>query len=136
MKKMNDYIKIGNHQFQTLVAVTDQEHQQGLKYYSWPPPIMSFYFKKAELHPFWMKDTPSPLDLIFCCDNKIIDIVAGTPFALHHIGPTDVTDLVVEVPANFSNKAGIKIGQSVHLQLSIKTTARLFQHELSKIALK
>lgn len=132
----SDWIKLGIHRLETLVAISDQEHERGLQFEVWPPPIMSFYFKKSGIHSFWMKDTPSPLDIIFCHNDRIIDIIAGQPLSLRHVGPNRETNLVVEIPRGLSKKIGLEIGQSAKLQLSIKTTAKLFQNELFKTTQK
>ena len=44
---MSDIISIKGQVFPTLVAVTEAEQSKGLMYQKWPPPIMSFPYKRA-----------------------------------------------------------------------------------------
>jgi hypothetical protein len=127
-----DRVKIGTHTLTTLVAVTPEEQSQGLMYQPWPPPIMTFAFLGRSIHKFWMKNTPSPLDLIFCCAGKVVQIYDGQPYSLDRIGPNEPTDLVVEMPRGLAHQLGIKPGQSVSLSYSIPTLSRLYQSRLTK----
>lgn len=129
---MKDWIILGNNRLETLVAISDQDHENGLMYRDWPPPVMSFPYNKAEQRKFWMKNTPSPLDLIFCNNNKIIAIYAGTPFSEELIGPNVSCNLVVELPQGLSNKLNLQINQRAQLHYSIMTVARRYRNELEK----
>ena len=122
-----DRILIKDKEFNTLVAISEEEQQRGLMFKSWPPPIMTFDFKKADYHKFWMKDTISPLDIIFCKRDKIIDIYKGQPLSLTFIGPDDKTDMVIEMPLGTAEKYGIKKGDSVNLKYSLNTLAKRFK---------
>lgn len=66
-----DIIVLGKNKFETLVARTPLEHLRGLMFKEWPPPIMSFPYSDAGIKKFWMKNTPSPLDIIFCYAGEI-----------------------------------------------------------------
>lgn len=128
-----DKVEINNHQLKTLVALTDEEKITGLSHQQWPPPIMSFIFDDAKYRKFWMKNTPSPLDIIFCRGGKIISIEPGEPFSLAQIGPDELCDLVIEVPAGLCCDLGIKKGHLIKLNLSLTTLAKKFGLLLSKI---
>lgn len=82
-----DEIFINGKKFPTKVAITEEEQQKGLMYVSWPPPVMVFPYQKSGQRKFWMKNTISPLDIVFCNDNKIIKIVKGEPLSTMMVGP-------------------------------------------------
>lgn len=117
----NDIVIIGENKFSTLVAITAGEQSYGLMEKSWPPPIMTFAYSKPDLHKFWMKNTPSPLDILFVHNNKVIDICFGEPYSNSLIGPNKMTDLVIELPRGHVFKHDIKIGDNCNLQMSLKT---------------
>jgi uncharacterized membrane protein (UPF0127 family) len=39
-----------------------------------------------------MKNTPSPLDILFCRSGKIIALEKGKPFSEKHFGPNEESD--------------------------------------------
>lgn len=110
---MNDTISIKGQVFETLVAVTEQEQQYGLMNRSWPPPIMVFPYKRAEVRRFWMKNTISPLDIVFCRESCVVGIFNGNPCSTALIGPNEPSDLVVELPAGTAAKLGLRLGDYV-----------------------
>ncbi len=121
---MSDEIIISGHRFPALVAITDKEHETGLMWRKWPPPVMIFPYKNATVRKFWMKNTLSPLDILFCRGNKIVDICYGEPLSTRMIGPDAPTDLVIELPHGTVKERGIRIGDQVRPVLSNKTIAR------------
>lgn len=72
---------------------------------------MSFLYKRPKINKFWMHNTSSPLDIIFCCNGKVIDICYGEPFSTKVLGPDRDSDLVIELPAGLALASDIKIGQ-------------------------
>src|ERR1700690_3750800 len=92
------YIYISNNIFPTLLAISALEQAKGLMFEKWPPPIMSFIYKRAQINKFWMGSTPSPLDIIFCCNGQVSQICAGEPFSTAVIGDDKPSDLIVEFP--------------------------------------
>ena len=127
---MSDRVIIGEKQFDALVAITAEEIETGLMYKSWPPPVMAFTFAKADIRRFWMKNTMSPLDIVFCRAGKVIGIFGGEPFSLDHIGPDEPCDLVVEFPSGTAKNNNISVGDSVKLSYSIPTLAKKFENNL------
>lgn len=123
---IKDFIIIKNNKIPTLLALTEEEKNKGLMYKAWPPPIMSFPFITAKPRKFWMKNTPSPLDIIFCKANKIVQIDSGIPYCLNHIGPNSPIDLVVEMPAGTAKSFNIKAGDNIKLKYSISSLAKEF----------
>lgn len=112
--------------FPTLLAISEQEQAKGLMYQAWPPPIMSFVYPMAKVSHFWMKNTPSPLDIVFCHKGKVSQICKGEPYSTAMIGASEPSDLIVEFPYGTVIQSNIKLGQNVDL---IKPT----RDELKKI---
>jgi len=121
---MSDKIYINGNEFNVLVAVTENEQRKGLMHRSWPPPIMIFPYNRAWPRKFWMKNTPSPLDIIFCNNKKIVGIYNGEPLSLENVGPNEPTDLVIEMPKGYASKYGIVEGDEVEIKYSLQTLAR------------
>lgn len=110
----SSYIKISKNKFQCLIAETEHEKQMGLMYVQPPAPIMLFPYKSAENCNFWMKNTPAPLELLFCKDNKIHTIKEGEPYSTQLI-KGGMADLVIEVPKGYVSKYSIKIGDEIEI---------------------
>lgn len=107
------YIYIDNNIFPTLLAVSEEEQQRGLMEQSWPPPVMTFVYSSPRVNKFWMKNTPSPLDIIFCSKGKVSQICLGEPYSTSVIGDNKFSDLVVELPYGTVITSGIKLGHQV-----------------------
>lgn len=106
------FIYLHNNIFPTLLAISAEEQSKGLMFQDWPPPVMSFIYSEPQLNRFWMKNTPSPLDIVFCCNGVIQQISRGDPFSTSVIGDIN-SDLVVELPYGTAKEAGIKVGHNV-----------------------
>jgi uncharacterized protein len=128
---MNDIVIIGDYKFNTLVAITEEEHNKGLMWKKAPTPIMSFPYDKPEVHKFWMQNTIAPLDILFCRAGKVIDIQKGSPFSVDLIGPDENTDLVVELPLGTVEKYNIATGSNIHLKYSTYTLSRKYSIKLA-----
>jgi uncharacterized protein len=109
------YIHINDNVFSTLLAISEAEQSRGLMYEPWPPPIMSFIYASPRINKFWMSNTPSPLDIVFCYQGKVSQLHAGEPHSTRVIGDNKFSDLIVEFPYGTVDKSGIKIGHSVGL---------------------
>lgn len=127
-----DKIIFGDYSLTTLVALTDEEQQQGLMRKPWPPPIMSFPYETAQIHKFWMKDTFCPLDIVFCRDDQVIALSAGEPLSLKHIGPDVPSDLVVELPRGMAHNLGIVPGTPAKLVCGLFTLAKKLELKMLK----
>jgi uncharacterized membrane protein (UPF0127 family) len=123
------FIHIANNIFPTLLAISFEEQAQGLMGQEWPPPIMSFIYTQAQVNRFWMKNTVSPLDILFCHQGRIKQICFGQPNSTAMIGDHQLSDLVIELPFGTSAASGIKLEHKVGL---VKPT----QDELKKIIAK
>ena len=110
MKK--GYIYIDDNIFESLLAISTNEQEKGLMGVEWPPPIMSFLYKEPKINKFWMHNTPSPLDIVFCNNGKINQICKGIPFSTEIIGDNTFSDIVIELPYGTCQKLGIKVNSS------------------------
>jgi len=119
------YLYIKNDVFPTLLAISASEQAKGLMHEPFPPPIMSFIYSYAGINNFWMKDTPSPLDIVFCHKGRINQICHGIPFSTEIISGNCPSNLIVEFPAGTVKQCGIKIGDDIGLikptELELKT---------------
>tara|TARA_R110000868_G_scaffold99024_4_gene272667 strand:- start:22380 stop:22754 length:375 start_codon:yes stop_codon:yes gene_type:complete len=111
----NGYLNINDNIFQTLLAITDEEQNNGLMYIKPPTPVMSFVYSYPKINKFWMKNTPSPLDIVFCKNGQITQIHYGEPFSTRIIGDNEFSDLVIEFPIGTVHNMNIKIGNCVEL---------------------
>ena len=130
----NDLVQIKTITFPTLVAVTPDEHATGLMWKKWPPPVMCFPYRNAEVRKFWMKNCLSPLDIVFCKDGKVISICYGEPLSTKQVGPNYPSDLVVELPHGTAVKCGINVGDDVKLQRTTRTIARDIQDIFKRLS--
>lgn len=120
------YVYVNSQIFPTLLAISEDEQAQGLMHKAWPPPVMAFVYGFPRVNKFWMKNTPSPLDIVFCFQGKVRQICTGEPHSTSIIGSDDLSDLVIEFPHGTVNSSGIKLGQNA---LLVKPTPE----ELKKI---
>ena len=74
-----------------------------------------------------MKNTISPLDIIFCHANVIVSIQKGEPLSSKLIGPDSGVDLVIELPAGSVKEHGISVGQPVQTSWAIETAAKMIR---------
>ena len=107
---------INDIELDTLLAISRQEQEQGLMWQKWPPPIMSFCYNEPRINKFWMKSTPSPLDIVFSYNGIITNICYGEPHSTKLIGNDYPSDLVVELPRGTCEILDIKIGDKVYLK--------------------
>ena len=110
---MHNLIVLKGKEFVTKVAITEQEQMKGLMFEKWPPPIMVFPYKNSSIRKFWMHNTISPLDIIFCNNGKIISIMKGEPLSTKLIGPDKPVDFVVELPYGMAEVLTLKPGDDV-----------------------
>ncbi len=130
---MMDIIKLGNQSFNTILAVSDKDQENGLMHKAWPPPIMTFVYTKPQLNYFWMKNTPSPLDIVFCNNEEILFIVKGESLSEKLIGLPIPTDMIVELPYGTCKKYNICTGQQSKLIYSIRGFADIIQHKYGHV---
>lgn len=107
------FIYIDDNIFPTLLALSEKEQERGLMYQPWKPPNMCFLYSSPRICKFWMKNTPSPLDIIFSCDGIIHDIHKGEPHSTSTIGGNNLCDLVIELPFGTAKDCRIVTGSKV-----------------------
>lgn len=104
---------------QVELALTPDQQERGLMYRQnlSKHAGMLFVFAESEIHGFWMKNTPLPLDMIFIDDDReIVGIVENTvPFSTTTRTVGRASRYVLEVNAGFAAEYGIKAGQTVDL---------------------
>ncbi len=77
---------------------------------------MIFPMRPARPASFWMKNTPSPLDIIFIApDGRVIRIAAmTTPFSLDPIDSGGPVEAVLEIAGGRAAETGLKPGDRVN----------------------
>lgn len=103
----------GKHKIITLIAETSSEQEKGLMHQPFPPPVMTFVYSYATNVSFWMKNTPSPLDIIFCLNNKIKYITHGKPNSTEIISCPFQTNCVIEMPRGMASDLNMKPGDNI-----------------------
>jgi uncharacterized membrane protein (UPF0127 family) len=71
-----------------------------------------------------MKNTQTPLDIVFCRTNHVVGIFKGEPFSTKLIGPDEPSDLVVELPAGTAASLGLSVGDYVSFSPTKVTAER------------
>lgn len=110
----------------TLLALSPEEQRVGLMNKQWPPPTMSFYFKGASYRPFWMANTPSPLDIVFARDNEIVGILPGEPHSTKMVGGELYSDFVAEFPRGTCDSQNISTGDKIFCFPESATKGRIY----------
>jgi uncharacterized membrane protein (UPF0127 family) len=125
-----DYIKVGDKNFPVLLAITSQEQEKGLMHQPWPPPVMAFIYGEPRINSFWMKNTISALDIVFCLKNRVVAIRPGEPNSLKIIGSDVISDLVIEFPFGTCENNGIKEGSDVSLDLETNSKMKILSSKV------
>lgn len=110
-------LKSGSQTFNTEIAKTLEERKTGLMHRASMPKDqgMLFIFERSGFHPFWMKNTLIPLDIIWINKDKIIvDIQTVPPCTTKpdcpNYVPKDMNLYVLEVNAGvFEGKVGERV---------------------------
>jgi uncharacterized membrane protein (UPF0127 family) len=127
-------IKLGDHSFETLLAITSAEQERGLMGVPPPAPVMTFIYGTPSYNQFWMHRTFSPLDIVFALNGKITAIRPGIPHSTALISSGGMSDMVVELPGGTCASRDIKVGDKVEASfddrvnmslLTLKTGIRL-----------
>jgi uncharacterized membrane protein (UPF0127 family) len=83
---------------------------------------MLFLFEAPGRPAIWMKDMRFSIDILWIRRGRVVDIKRAAPVPapgvpLEIYTPRAEADLVLEVPAGFSDAKGIRIGDTVEVQL-------------------
>jgi hypothetical protein len=107
----------GEHEFLVEIADDDAERERGLMF---RPPLeddrgMLFQFPDVAERGFWMKDTPSSLDILYIApDGRIISIARHTtPYSQTIIPSNGGANGVLELRAGRSEEIGAQPGDRV-----------------------
>jgi uncharacterized membrane protein (UPF0127 family) len=107
----------GEHTFMVEIADDEAERQRGLMFRQ---PLeadrgMLFEFEIAEEQGFWMKNTPSSLDIVYIgADGHIVSIAShATPFSQTVLASNGAAKGVLEVRAGRMDEIGAKPGDVV-----------------------
>lgn len=114
---------IAGREIQLEVASTSKEQERGLMF---RPPLpddrgMLFPFTPARPTAFWMKNTPSPLDIIFLLDGEVKAIARNVttcqsdPCPIYPEGGV-FADNVIEVRAGLTQELGLKEGDRISVK--------------------
>ncbi len=80
---------------------------------------MLFIFPEAHVPLFWMKNMRFPIDIIWLADQTVVDITHSAPVDQSDRPPTYSpripVNMVLEVPAGWSESHGIKLGDSIKI---------------------
>lgn len=108
---------INDQAFTLTIAKTASERKKGLMFVPSLPSRngMLFVFPENDIHPFWMKNTLIPLDIIWINDSyKIVYIHKhAEPYSTVPIYPTEISRFVLEINAGESNDYNIHVGDYV-----------------------
>ncbi len=112
--------RIGTAAIKVDIADTIGKQRQGLSGRPSMPQDQGMYFPMGTpaRYSFWMKDMHFPLDIIWIRMGKIVDINQNVPYPLEGetpvtVQPKELADSVLEVNAGFTEKQGVKIGDSI-----------------------
>jgi len=101
------------------LAITQPEIEKGLGGKESLPPNhgMLFIRDHKDQYPFWMGGMKFPLDFIWIDGNVIVDISKNIPVlengTIPQIKPNKPVDKILEINAGETDKAGIKIGDTL-----------------------
>lgn len=107
----------GKHSFLVEIADDDASRARGLMF---RPPLaddrgMLFQFPAAREQSFWMRNTPSPLDIIYIDpQGRVVSIAKHTtPFSEAPVPSYGAANGVLELRAGRSDEIGLKAGDFV-----------------------
>ncbi|MEK7091081.1 MAG: DUF192 domain-containing protein [Patescibacteria group bacterium] len=110
-------LSVGSVTINIEIADTENKRQQGLSNHTnlSDQSGMLFIFPQPGRHSFWMKDMNFPLDFIWIRDGQVVQISTNIPTTQPPVTltPDQPVDQVLEVPAGFIDKYGIKVGDDV-----------------------
>jgi uncharacterized protein len=116
--------EIGGQRIQLEVARTPQEQSKGLMH---RPPLpddrgMLFLFNPPRPVQFWMKNTPSPLDMVFLRDGEVQAIVenalpcAADPCPTYGPDRSVAIDQVIELRSGRAAELGLTAGDRITIE--------------------
>lgn len=120
-------VTIGGEKVHVRIADDPQERQIGLSETAklGDKEGMLFLFDKKGYPSFWMKGMEFPIDIIYLNDTKVVTIYKNVQppksedemEMLPTYPATNTSNRVLEVPAGFADKHGVKVGDTVTFSL-------------------
>lgn len=105
--------KSGTFSIQIEIAKTPHQRSRGLMFRDKLPDGrgMLFVFEEPDFQNFWMKDTPSALDIIYiAADGKLVSVYKGEPLSTNPIPSGEPAQYVLELAYGQAAKMGLQIG--------------------------
>lgn len=103
------------------IAATPSQRQKGLSSRSSLAVNtgMLFVFNSPDRYQFWMKDMNFPLDFIWIRNGRAVQLSTNIPSTQPPVilTPNQPVDQILEVPAGFIDKNGIKVGDEVQKEV-------------------
>jgi uncharacterized membrane protein (UPF0127 family) len=106
--------------FEVEIVADDASRQVGLMFRKTLPERhgMLFIFDRPDIYPFWMRNTPLSLDIIYIDENKkVINICTMPPETDEHCSPVRPALYVLEIEAGEANRYGIEPGMTMDFDL-------------------
>ena len=113
--------------FMVELALTEEERARGLMFRQElaDDKGMLFLTEGAEVSSMWMKNTFIPLDMVFIADKHIVHIHENAkPEDLTPISSKVPVTAVLELAGGVVKKKGIKVGDTVELEIEEKESAQ------------
>lgn len=105
------------------IVDTPQERAQGLMFRESVPEGtgMLFVFPEEVQVPFWMKDTPVSLDLLFIREGQVVSIIENAaPYSEELLTPDSTYTTVLEVPGGYAARHNVRVGNAVGVPPNIR----------------
>ena len=117
-------IVVSGHKISVYLADTEEKQERGLAVFDQlgENEGMLFVFDETGKYSFWMKDMKFAIDIIWIGENKEIIYIKKNatpesyPESFEPENPTRDTKYVLEIPAGFSEKNNLKIGDMVEFR--------------------
>lgn len=106
-------VKVNGTTFSVEIVADEPSRQAGLMFRKTLPERhgMLFIFDRANIYPFWMRNTPLSLDIIFIDENrKVINVCTMPPETDRTCSPTRPALYVLELEAGEAKRYGIEPG--------------------------
>lgn len=84
---------------------------------------MLFLFPQPNKYVFWMKDMRFPIDILWIRGDELVDMTVDVPpptgpdEILPSYAPLYPADKVLEVPAGFAQRFGLRLGESIRVEV-------------------
>lgn len=106
----------GDRRYAVAIADKPREREVGLMFREdlAPGEGMLFLYDKPRPLSFWMKNTPTPLDIIFLNgEMRVINIERGEPFSRERVESDAPAEMVLELLAGEASRLGMVVGTQV-----------------------